>query len=89
MKGEGGDLPENLGRDEPERHDGPRQGVNILIVRGVARVVGERARLHHAQRVCVLASVGSGAPATSKTENRRMTRNLWISRPRLLSASEA
>ena len=55
MKGEGGDLSENLGRNAPERRrrsvsgrEHPGESVEVLSF-----VVGERARRHHALEVWV------------------------------------
>ena len=55
MKGEGGDLSENLVRDEPERRRRSASGRQHQRerVEVAARVVGERARRHHALEVCV------------------------------------
>ena len=55
MKGEGDDSPEDLGRDEPERRRRSASGRQhpSQLFEVSARVVGERARLHHAQQVCV------------------------------------
>ena len=57
MKGEGGDLPENLGRDAPERRRRSASGRqhSSQLVHVAARVVGERARRAHALEVWVYA----------------------------------
>ena len=55
MKGEGGNLPENLVRDEPERRRRSASGREHQCerVEVAACVVGERARRHHALEVWV------------------------------------
>ena len=59
MKGEGCDLPENLGRDEPERRRRSASGREHFGERdeAVARVVGERARRLHALEVWVYGTI--------------------------------
>ena len=56
MKGKGGNLPENLGRDEPERRRRSASGRQHQRerVEVAARVVGERARRDHALEVWVV-----------------------------------
>ena len=57
MKGEGGNLPENLGRDEPERRRRSASGRQhrSQLVEVLTLVVGERARRLHALEVWVYA----------------------------------
>ena len=78
MKGERCDLPENLGREEPERRrrSASRREHQRERIEVAARVVGERARRHHALEVWV-ARFG-GERGTGGEQDRVDTSYLYV-----------